>query len=68
VVRGSVAERVERIVELFGLPTVMPQQAAIEIATERVARAIEVLEDDARLHAARRAKSWRQRLGYALRY
>lgn len=68
VVRGSVRERVERIIELFDLSTVMPMDEAIEIAGRRVRAAIEVLEDDARYHAARRAKSWRQRLSYALRY
>lgn len=68
VVRGSIAERVERIVELFGLATVMPLDDAIEIATRRVAQATEVLEDDARWHAARRSRSWRQRMRYALRY
>lgn len=68
VVRGTVTERVERIVEVFGLPIVMPLDAAVGIATERVTNATQVLEDDARWHAAQRSKSWRQRLGYALRY
>ncbi|MEU7040942.1 ATP/GTP-binding protein [Streptomyces varsoviensis] len=68
VVGGTVTERVRRIVELFDLPLVMPLDEAVDIAQERVRRATEVLEADARHHSARRATSWRRRLAYALRY
>ncbi|WP_431044499.1 AAA family ATPase [Streptomyces sp. P1-3] len=68
VVGGTVRERVARIVELFDLPLVMPLDDAITIAQERVRKATEVLENDARFHSAQRAKSWRRRIAYAMRY
>jgi nicotinamide riboside kinase len=68
VVGGTIPERIERIVDIFQLPLVMPLDEAIAIATERVRRATEVLETDDRYHAARRAKSWRRRVKYAARF
>ncbi|GAA0396647.1 AAA family ATPase [Streptomyces luteireticuli] len=68
VVGGSVRERVERIVEIFELPLVMPLDEAIAVAEDRVRRARELIEADARHHSAQRAASWRRRLAYALRY
>ncbi|MEC4020719.1 AAA family ATPase [Streptomyces sp. H27-D2] len=68
VVGGTVSERVRRIVEIFDLPLVMPLDDAVAIARERVRAATEVLETDARFHAAQRSKSLRKRASYALRY
>lgn len=68
VVGGTVAERLEKIVELTGLPLVMPVEKAIPLARKRVADAIEVLKADSRYHQARRRKSLRQRVAYAMRY
>ncbi len=68
VVRGSVAERVARIVDLFDLPLVVPIPDAIDQAQERVRAATDVLEADARLHHARRHKPLARRIAYALRY
>ncbi|MER5770072.1 AAA family ATPase [Streptomyces sp. NPDC001985] len=68
VVGGTVRERVERIVEIFGLPLVMPLDEAIAAAHDRVRSAIEVLEDDDRFHEAQRTKSLRRRVTYAMRF
>ncbi|GAA3837882.1 AAA family ATPase [Saccharothrix violaceirubra] len=68
VVGGSVAERLEKIVALFDLRLVMPLDEAIGIARSRVKAAIDVLHDDDRFHEARRRKSLRTRVAYALRY
>ncbi|MER0244316.1 AAA family ATPase [Streptomyces sp. HSW2009] len=68
VVRGSVAERVGQIVEIFDLPLVMPLPEAVEIAERRVGEASALLEADARRHEAQRQKSLRRRIRYALRY
>jgi len=68
VVGGSVPERLERIIEIFGFPLVVPIDEAIARAEVKVRADIEVLEKDARFHEAQRQKSFRRRLGYALRY
>jgi hypothetical protein len=68
VVGGTVRERVEKIVGIFGLPLVMPLDEAIEIGQERVRTASAVLEADARAHAAQRSTSVLRRLKYTLRY
>jgi hypothetical protein len=68
VVGGPIPERVEKIISLFEMPVVVPVDEAIGLATERVAAATKVLEDDARFHDAQRTKSLRRRIGYALRY
>lgn len=68
VVGGTVRERVERIVEIFGLPLVMPLDEAIERAGAKVRRATEILEQDARFHEAQRTKSLRRRASYAVRF
>jgi nicotinamide riboside kinase len=68
VVRGSVEERVEQIVDIFALPLVMPLGEAVAIAERRVREATEILEADSRQHASARSKSLRRRIGYALRY
>jgi nicotinamide riboside kinase len=68
VVRGSIADRVAQIVELFDLPLAVPIPDAIDQAQDRVRAATDVLEADARLHHARRRKSLARRVAYALRY
>lgn len=68
VVGGPVRERLERIIDLFDLPTAVPLDKAIEDAEQRVRAATDVLESDARFHDAQRRKSFRRRLSYALRY
>lgn len=68
IVHGTIAERVAQIVELFHLPLVVPLDDAIVLAQDRVRASIDVLESDARLHAARRRKSLPRRISYALRY
>jgi nicotinamide riboside kinase len=68
VVAGTVRERVEKIVDIFGLPLVMPLDEAIEIGQERVRTASAVLDADARAHAAQRSTSVLRRLKYTLRY
>lgn len=68
VVAGPLEHRVHQIVDLFDLPLVMPISEAIEIAQQCVQAATDVLESDARVHAARRKKSLIRRISYALRY
>lgn len=68
VVGGSVHERVEKIIEIFDLPLVMPLDEAIAEADGRVRKTIEVIEEDARYHDAQRTKSLRRRIGYAMRF
>ncbi|WP_394436597.1 AAA family ATPase [Streptomyces sp. SGAir0957] len=68
VVRGSVRERIEQIVDIFDLPLVMSLDEAIERAGVKVTEAIRVVEQDARYHEAQRAKSLRRRVSYALRF
>lgn len=68
VVGGTVRERLERIVDIFGFPLVVPIDEAIEKAEVKVRNDIAVLENDARFHEAQRTKSLRRRIGYALRY
>jgi nicotinamide riboside kinase len=68
VVGGTIPERLERIIEIFDLPVVVPIEEAIAQAEVRVHDAIEVLKADSRYHEARRAKSLRRRVAFALRY
>ncbi|MFF3291696.1 AAA family ATPase [Streptomyces sp. NPDC003023] len=68
VVGGTIPERIERIVELFGLPVVVPVEDAIAQARERVRADLEDLRADARFHEAQRRKSLGRRVAYALRY
>lgn len=68
VVGGTVPERLSKIVDLFGLELVVPLDEAIELAQRNVRHSIEVLEEDSRYHEARRKKSVRQRIAYAMRY
>ncbi|MFJ9010363.1 ATP-binding protein [Streptomyces canus] len=68
VVGGSVRERVAQIVDIFGLPLVMPLDEAIDQAGVRVREATEVLEQDDRFHEAQRTKSLRRRISYAMRF
>jgi nicotinamide riboside kinase len=68
IVGGSVAERIEKIVQIFDLPLVMPVAEAVEVAQERVRKATEIIEADARAHSAERSKSLTRRIKYALRY
>lgn len=68
VVGGPVEERLRKIIDIFGLPLVTPLEDAVALAKKRVAEATRILEEDSRFHEARRAKSLRQRLSYAMRY
>jgi len=68
VVGGPIPERVNRIIELFDMPQVVPTDEAIELAQIRVRAATDVLEQDARFHEAQRKKSFGRQLKYALRY
>lgn len=68
IVGGSIPERIEKIVQIFDLPVVVPIEDAIEQAKVRVEHALDVLHSDARYHEAQRGKSLRRRIGYALRY
>lgn len=68
IVGGSVRERLEKIIDIFDLPLVVPLDEAIALAETRVAAAIEVLKEDSRYHDAQRTKSFGRRLAYALRY
>jgi hypothetical protein len=66
IVRGSVAERVEQIVDLFHLPLVMPIDEAICVAVERIeTRRNEIAERHVR--EAEPTSAWR-RMRYAVRY
>jgi nicotinamide riboside kinase len=68
IVGGSIPERLERIVEIFNLPVVVPIDEAIALAQTRVEAAIDVLKSDERYHQAQRQKSLGRRLAFALRY
>lgn len=68
IIGGSIPERLEKIIDIFNLPLVVPIDEAIAKAEVKVRADIEVLEADARFHDAQRQKSLRRRLGYALRY
>ncbi len=68
IARGSVQERLEQIVDAFQLPLVMDVGEAVAEAMRRVAEATRILEEDDRVHEARRKKGIRQRVRYAMRY
>ena len=68
VIGGSIPQRLEKIADLFNLPLLTPIDEAVQIAQTRVRQATEAIEADARQHSAQRAKSWRRRIAYALRY
>ncbi|MFH8224867.1 ATP-binding protein [Streptomyces sp. NPDC018057] len=68
VVGGSVTERIEKIVQLYDLPLLMPVEEAVRVAQERVRKATEIIEADARAHSAERSKSLSRRIKYALRF
>lgn len=68
VVGGPIPERVDRIIELFDMPQVVPTAEAIELAQARVRAATDVLEQDARFHEAQRQKTFGRQLKYAFRY
>jgi hypothetical protein len=66
IVGGTVPERVERIVDLFSLPLVVPVDEAVELAAERIRIGKEAVAE--KLIANTRPVSLRRRIGYALRY
>lgn len=68
VVGGPIPDRVNRIIELFDMPQIVPTDEAVELAQIRVRAATDVLEQDARFHEAQRKKSFGRQLKYALRY
>ncbi|MFJ8308554.1 MULTISPECIES: ATP-binding protein [unclassified Streptomyces] len=68
VVGGPIPERIEKIVEIFDLPVVVPIEEAIEEAKRRVKADIEDLKADARFHEQQRQKSLARRVAWALRY
>ncbi|MBQ0753047.1 MAG: ATP-binding protein [Gammaproteobacteria bacterium] len=68
IVRGTIPERVEQIMDIFKFDVVVPVNEAIDMAKERVAADLAVLEADARHHSKNRDESVIQRVKYALRY
>ncbi|MCB5180968.1 AAA family ATPase [Streptomyces antimicrobicus] len=68
VVGGPIPERIEKIVEIFNLPIVVPIPEAIEEAERRVAADIEDLQSNLSYMEAQRKKSFARRLAYAFRY
>jgi hypothetical protein len=68
VIGGPIHDRVERIIDEFGLPVAVPVDEAVELARTRVKADIEDLKADARFHEAQRQKSLVRRLSYAMRY
>jgi hypothetical protein len=68
IIGGSVEERIEKIVRIFDLQLVMPIPEAVAEAHERVRKATELIEADARAHSAARSKSLTRRIKYALRF
>lgn len=68
VVRGSVKERLEQIMDRFDFPEVVPLDEAIDIAQTRVAEYLAVIEADARHHSQVRDQSFMRRMKYAFRY
>jgi nicotinamide riboside kinase len=66
VVGGTVRERVERIVELLGLPLVVPVDEAIAVAADRIARSREMVAERALANQA--PKSLGVRVRAALHY
>jgi len=68
VVSGSLRDRLDKIMGIFGLTLVMPIDAAIEEAQQRVRTATQALEADTRRHAQERSRSLQRRLRYMLRY
>lgn len=66
VVGGTVPERVAGIIELFGLPTVVPVDEAVELAADRIRKSKELVAE--RQIAAHQDVSLARRLRYAIRY
>jgi hypothetical protein len=66
VVGGTMAERVEKILDLFHLPTVVPLDEAVGLATERIRRSKEMVAERQIVDQA--AKPVWQRVKYAVRY
>jgi nicotinamide riboside kinase len=66
VIRGTIHDRVSQITEIFGLPTVMPIDRAIELANERLRVSKDTLIEKQLANNA--PTSLRQRVGYAIRY
>ena len=64
-VRGSVHERVQAIVDLFDLPLVVPVDEAVGIASDRIRRSREMVAE--KNIANRVTTSLRRRVGYAVR-
>jgi nicotinamide riboside kinase len=65
-VRGSVQERLAQIVELLGLPLLIPLPEAIATATERIQLSREMVAE--RLIATQRPKSVKRQIQAAIRY
>jgi len=68
VVGGPIPDRIEKIIELFGLPVVVPIPDAIAEAERRVKADLDDLKEDARFHEAQRKKSLIRQISYAFRY
>jgi nicotinamide riboside kinase len=66
VIGGSVRERVERIIDLLGLPIEVPVEDAVAIAVERVERSQEALAERQRANQA--PQTLRRRIRAATRY
>jgi hypothetical protein len=66
VVRGSVQQRVATIVELYGLPLVVPIGDAVEVAAERIAAGVAAVEQ--KQLANEKPAGLAKRIRYALTY
>jgi hypothetical protein len=65
-VRGSIRDRVEQIVEIFRLPVLIPVDEAIDLAAERIRGGREMVAEKQLADQTPRKLS--QRVGYAIRY
>jgi hypothetical protein len=66
VVRGTVQQRVATIVELYGLPLVVPIEDAVQVAAERIAAGVAAVEQ--RQLENERPASLAKKIRYALTY
>jgi hypothetical protein len=66
IVGGTVAERVERVLDLFHLPTVVPLDEAVDRAEQRILRSKEMVAER-QIHNQAPRSVWR-RVRYAARY
>lgn len=68
VIGGSIEERLEKIIDVMEMPTVVPIKEAAEIAKQRVALYHEELEQEAQRVQKLRDNNWIKKLKYSFRY